>query len=394
MAQISPERRAILEKEKARNRSSDRNFFSMKGKNRAVIRVVSNDLEPIGTKVVSYFIGDRSFVCNQAVHGKPGVIARVISALAKVKDKAIAAEAHEYKAALEKNRRTNFLMKIVDMGDEEKKVMWYRAPRQVYDPIYAASGGDGDALNSLEEGMNIRISKEGEMLQTEYDIRIMGEEPISTSRKEINRIRAEADALSIDDMLAPDEAGALEAIKKIIGKAVWNAINEQVLEGLDLGGHDEDSAATGDDDDTPAPKKKVVAEDDDAPAPKKKVVVDDDDTPPPAKKKAVVDDDEEPVRPAKKAAVAEDDAPPAKKKVVDDDEDTPVVKKKAAVVDDDDAPVAKKKAAVVDDDDAPVVKKKVVTDDEEEPVVKKKVVTDDEDAPVVKKKKPVIVDDE
>ena len=111
MAQISAERRERMNREKQQNASGGGNYFSFKNLTKAQIRLapLSPD-ENIGTKIVYYFINNKSYLCNEQTNGKPGAIGATIRALQKLGTE----EASELVEAFTSQRKFRYLMKIID----------------------------------------------------------------------------------------------------------------------------------------------------------------------------------------------------------------------------------------------------------------------------------------
>lgn len=316
MASISPERRAMLDKEKARNAGGNNQYFTTKNLTQAIIRLTPLlPDEQVGTKVVMYFINNRSYICNEATHGKPGVIARTIRALSRLDTDA----AKELVKGLEDNRKSRFLTKIIVRGQEADGVKFFEMPRSIYDVIYEAFDKDGEDLSHPLEGRDIRISKTGSGLSTEYSARIKDASPLMPSKEERQAIRAQAQSMTIANEVAADEAAALEALQSVIPPAIWAQIEGSVLDGLNIAGADKPkakpSAAVVDEGEGDEPAPAPASDEDEAPkaqAPKVKAATpaaSDEDTPAPTPAKA-----------ASKPVAAE----PA-----DADEDTPIRTPKA-----------------------------------------------------------------
>lgn len=373
MAQISPERRERMQREKQMNASGGGNYFSFKNLTKAQIRLAP--LQPdenIGTKIVFYFINNKSYLCNEQTNGKPGVIARTIRALQKLDSP----EAADLVEAFTKQRKSRFLMKIIDRAEADK-VIWAETPKAIYDVIFKAFDEDGEDLAHPREGRDIRISKTGSGLATEYSARILDQCPLADTKEQRIALKQQAAELSVEEETRSDEARTLEAIKGVIPKPIWAKIHAEVVKGIPgLDDGDGDAAGGDDEDEAPAPKAGKKAppkadddDDEDAAPPKKPAAADDDEdeTPPKKPKPAASDDDDEEAPPPKKPKPA----PPADDED-EDDEAPPPKKPKPAADDDEDAPKAGKKApapAADEDDEAPPAKpagKKrfQVTDDE------------------------------
>lgn len=387
MATLSPERRAALEKEKSKHHSGG-SFFKMTG-TKAIIRLLPLAAdEEIGTKVVQHFIANKGYTCPMGTHGRPGVIDTAVRALRKLGD----AESAEIADGLDSNRNTKYCMKIIDRANPSTPLI-YRAPYSVYKVVFEAFATDGEDVADVNEGCDIRISKDGSGMGTKYDVRVLKPAPLLADedgnplKKATKELLAAASTVHTADLARTDEQGAFDALADNIPKHLWKQIKAEigaVLNGATDGEDTEEEApakpskkpaADADDEDEepvkPAGKKKPAAaeEDSDADADEE----DDQDEAPPAKKpKASLkpaasedDEDEEPVKPAKK---------PTKPAVDEDDEDEepapkkPAAKKPAADEDDEDeepvkpAKTAKKTAPVIDEDD-----------EDEEPVAKKPV---------------------
>lgn len=374
MANISPERRQRLERERSRN-SSRGSFYSTKGLTKDLIRLTPLGPEDdVGTKYVYYFINNRSFTCPEETHGKPSIVAKVRRALTKLfDDEKVGAEAQEWANTLKEARRGKWLMKIIARSDETTP-KWFEAPKAVYEAAFKALDQDEEDISHSREGRDLRWSREGAGKNTEYSVRLMDKGPLAADKETRQAIIAAAAEMSVADVTKTDEEGAYDALQELLPPALWKRIK------ADIGGEasegtstkakrassDGDEDAT-DEDDAPVAKKAakpVDADDEDeAPVAKKKVAApvdeDDDEVPTPKKKAtAPVADDEDDVpaakAPTRRAAAANDD---------DDLDDEPVAPKKAAAPakapvdedDEDDAPVAKKaapaKAPVADDED-------------------------------------------
>lgn len=330
MATISPERRAALAKEKAHNSGSSGFLKLATGPN--VIRLIPlADNEYYGTKVVTYFINKRSFICNMETHGRPGVIAKTIDALSAMADP----QAQELVAGLKKNRSSKYYAKAIDRTNPEQ-VVWAQLPWNVYKYIRNLVDIDGEAVDDAEEGVDFRIMKSGSGMTTSYDIRPLKPSPLAEDERVLKNLLTRASRMHIEDVTRPDEQGAYEALADTIPKDIWKKIRADVApEATDDAGDGDEAAPA------KKPSKVVAAEDDDdeaAPAPVKKA----------AKVVAEEDDDEPAPAPAKKPAKAVVDAE-------DDDEAAPApVKKAAKPVDDDDdevVPVKKPAKAIVEEDD-------------------------------------------
>jgi hypothetical protein len=391
MAILSPERRAALEKEKAKHHSGGA-FFKMTG-TKAVIRLLPLAAdEEIGTKVTQHFIGNKGYTCPMGTHGRPGVIDTATRALRKLGD----AESMEIADGLDANRNTKYCLKMIDRADPSTPKI-YRAPYTVYKVVFEAFFTDGEDLADINEGCDIRISKEGSNKGTKYDVRVLKPSPLvadedgNPMKKGIKELVASAANTHTADLARTDEQGALDALADNLPKHLWKQIKAEVTAVLAGASDGEESEEDTEEAQAKPAKKKAAAvveeEDDDEepakPAPKKKAapVEDDEDDEPakaPAKKKVAApvedDEDDEPApakKPAaKKAAPAEeedadaeddeDDAPPAK---------TPAKKKAAAPVEDDEddeepvKPAPKKTAPVIDEDedDEPAPAKKPAT---------------------------------
>jgi hypothetical protein len=355
MAQISPERRERMQREKQANASGGGNYFSFKNLTKAQIRLapLSPD-ENIGTKIVYYFINNKSYLCNEQTNGKPGVIARTIRALQKLESQ----EASDLVEAFTSQRKSRYLMKVIDRAEPDK-VIWAETPKGIYDTIFEVFDKDGEDIAHPKEGRDIRISKTGSGLATEYSARVLDQCPLAETKEQRIALKEMAAQMSVAEETKSDEARTLEAIKGVIPKAIWAKIKDEVVKGIPgLDDGDGDADAGGDDEETPPPKtgKKVtkpVDDDEDAPPPKKPAAADEDDeTPPPkaGKKAPPADADDEEAPPPKKPAGK---VPPA-----DEDDEVPPPKKPAPPKDDEDeedAPKAGKKTAppADEDDEAP-----------------------------------------
>ena len=251
MAQISPERRERMQREKQMNASGGGNYFSFKNLTKAQIRLAP--LQPdenIGTKIVFYFINNKSYLCNEQTNGKPGVIARTIRALQKLDSP----EAADLVEAFTKQRKSRFLMKIIDRAEADK-VIWAETPKAIYDVIFKAFDEDGEDLAHPREGRDIRISKTGSGLATEYSARILDQCPLADTKEQRIALKQQAAELSVEEETRSDEARTLEAIKGVIPKPIWAKIHAEVVKGIPgLDDGDGDAAGGDDEDEAPAPK--------------------------------------------------------------------------------------------------------------------------------------------
>lgn len=326
MASISPERREMLAREKQKNAAGGGNYFSTKDLTAAIIRLTP--LQPdegLGTKLVRYFFNNRFHVCNEATHGKPGVIARAIRALQKIDDPVAKGIADN----LDDNRKQRYVTKIIVRGSEADGVKFFEMPRSIYDILMAAFVEDEDDISHPLEGRDVRISKSGSGINTEYSARIKDPCPLMPSKEERMAIRSQSQAMSIADEIKANEQSSMEALISVIPPEIWSQIVDQVTNGLNLdvpaaGGRP--AAGRSSAPNKPAPTRRPVADDEDAAPPKKAQPVDEDEgaAPAPAPKPKAAAIDEEAPKP--KAAAK----PASKPTAVDEDEDAPVVAPKAA----------------------------------------------------------------
>jgi hypothetical protein len=363
MASISPERRALLEKEGVKN-STGGSFYNTKNLTDDKIRLLPlGPSDYIGYKRVTYYLNDRSHVCNEGTNGQPGVIAKALRAM----DELGTPKALECAESIRSQYRTKWVMKIISRRDPTVP-KWFEAPKAIYTVAYDAMMKDGDDIAHPKEGRDIRISKGGSGMKTEYTARVLPDAiPLAPTREERDAIRAKAAEMDIGTLLRADEKAAIEALEAIVPESVWEQIRGQVVGEAASGSGKAKRAAAEDLDDEDAPSKPAKGRSADAED------LDDEDAPvakasPKASAKPAADLDDEDAPPAK--------ATKAKPAPVDDDEDTPPAKAKAAAAADDDdevAPPAKKaaagKAVTIDDDEdeAPrsTAKKTHQVDDEE-----------------------------
>ncbi|MBA3845529.1 MAG: hypothetical protein H0X45_02665 [Planctomycetes bacterium] len=367
MASITPERRARLERGKANNTGRG-NFYSMKGKEHDVIRMLPlGPNDDVGVKFVYYFIDKKSYVCNFETHKVPGVIVTAKRALQRIKDSA----AQDMAKVIDDARRGKFLMKVISRADTEPHVQVFEAPKAIYIAAFNALDKDGEDVSHNKEGRDIRWSKQGGTSgkATKYDTRLLDKSPLHDDKATRLRLKEESAKIDLHDLTKPNENGAVEALRSVIPKNLWALIRAEVMAvaGETSSGGDEDAVGTDDEDDVaPPPKAKSApkptaddADDEDLPPAKtaKKaaaVVEDDEDDAPPAKaskpaaKAAVVDDEDEdlpPPKAAKKAVASADDE--------DDEAPKAAANKKKYEVPEDDAPAPKasKRAAIADDED-------------------------------------------
>lgn len=348
---ISPERRAMMERERAQL-GSRAGFYDTKNLTDDYIRLLPiAETEPIGTKYVSYILNKKSYTCTAETFGQSGVISKTISALTKLGTP----DALAMLNALKEARRYKFLLKIISRK-APTVAKWFEAPSAIYKVILNAFEKDSQVLYHSQTGRDIRISKEGSGKTSKYSAAVQDQSLLAATKEERMALKAAAAEMDPKGVIAPNEAGALEALKTLIPTGLWEQIAFDVTgqkSTAPAGGvaaarraaveEDEDAPATrsggasvDEDEDAPAPKAAapkatkpapapVVEEDEDAPAPKAAPKAT---KPAPA---AVVEDDDEAPRPAANRAAAP-------KAVVNDEEEAP-------------APKAAKKHQIVDDDE-------------------------------------------
>ncbi len=331
MASITPERRASLDKERAKN-SSRGNFYSVKNLQHDIIRLVPlGEDEPIATKVVSYFLNNKSYVCNEETHSKPGVISKTKRALARLGDDEEAQLAFK---AIDDARRGKYLMKIIARSNPEQ-VKWFEAPRAIYQAVFNVLDKDGEEISNAKEGRDVRWSKADGTggRNVKYECRVLDQSLLHKDKAVRIAIREQAAKMRAADIIAADEEGALSALQEIIPPHIWKKIRSEVLgakaaAAKESNDDDADADAGGDDEEERPAKKKAAASNDDAddekPAKKAPAAQDDDDLdedPKPAKKKAAAAsadedaddddlDDEKPKKGAKAVSNDEDDEQP------------------------------------------------------------------------------------
>lgn len=377
MASISPERRARLDREKQKNASGNAKYFSMKNTPKAVIRLIPlGDDDDVAHKLTTYYLNNKYYVDPEVTLGKPGVINRACRALKRLDT---IPEAADIAKGIEENRKTRYLMKIIDRANPMDP-KWYEAPRAIYEPIFKMFDEDGEDLSHPKEGRDIRVSKTGSGLGTEYSARPLDKSLLLPTVEERKALRAAAADLRVEDELATDESGALQALQDVIPRNIWNLIKAEVTKDLDLGASaasgDEEDAATGatGDDEEDAPPAKPAAKAAAAPAAKSKAApapaaAEDDDEGATAAAGSSDDDDDAPVSPVKPAAAK---ASPAATKAAPAREDryrAPAAAAAAAATDEDEAaPPAKApaKAAASPAAKAPAKAAPVASDDDED----------------------------
>lgn len=310
MPALSPKRQAVLAAEREKNASGDRNFFRLKER-KAVMRLAPiADEELIGTRITTYFLNNRPFVCPEMSFGTPGVIARTIRALRALGD----AKAVEIADGIDGQRRSRYLMKVVVREKDPLTVQWWEAPKSVYDEIFKAFDDDGEDLAHAKTGRDFRVSSEGKGMTTKYLCRILDPSLLAPTKEERLRLRDESRAMVVRDSVQVNETRALETLQDLIPEKIWAKIEEQVMSGLDLSGkkgrrrRDDDD----DDDDASPSAGKDDEDDDDADDDEKG---DDDD----ADDEGKEDDDDD----AEKEDGEDDDDADDEKGEDDDDDDEP-----------------------------------------------------------------------
>jgi len=257
MANISPARRKRLEREKVRNASGNTAYYRTKDLTKDVIRLLPlRDDEDVATRVVYYFINRQSYVCNESTHGKPGVIARTVRALRQLGTD----EALELADGLDDNRRSKYLMKIVSRATADQP-QWFESPKAIYDVMFNAFYEDGEDISDPDTGRDVRISKTGSGLNTEYAARILDECPLSKSKKTRKALIEAAQEMDLDAEIRADEQGALEALEDIVPTKIWRKIRKNVIVDDDEaddevgGGEDDDDDDLGADEEDEPPKR-------------------------------------------------------------------------------------------------------------------------------------------
>jgi len=314
MPSLSPKRQAALAAEREKNAAGDRNFFRMKD-HKVVMRLAPlTDDELIGTRIVSYFLNNRPFVCPELSFGTPGVIARTIRALRALGSP----KAVEIAEGIDAQRRARFLMKVIVRGRDTLAVQWWEAPKSVYDEIFKVFDEDGEDLAHPKTGRDFRVSAEGTGMKKRYACRIMDPSLLAPTKEERLRLRDEATAMTVRDAIPLNEDRAVETLMDLIPEEIWSKIESQVLKGIDMkgAGKGKSSRRRDDDDDEDAKPSAGADEEDDEdekPARKKAAKAADDE--------AASDDDEDDEKPArgkkKPAQEADDDDEDAS----EDDED-------------------------------------------------------------------------
>lgn len=377
MPELSPERRAAIERE--RNKSGSRaGFYDTKTLTDDKIRLLPlGETEDIGTKFVYYFLNNKSYCCAEETHGTPGVIAKARRALLRVgTEEAIAME-----AALNKARRAKWLMKIISRKDPMTP-KWFESPFAIYKIAFDAFDKDSEDVSKAVTGRDIRITKEGSGKNTEYSGRLLDVSLLHEDKEERLKLRDAGRAMDRAALIKTNESGALEALQAVIAPELWRQIRAEVTGGAEEAPAAKKPAARVDEDGD-APSRPAATEDEDAPAPapaaKKTTAraaapVEDDEAPPArpapaaapkAQTRAVPpdDDDETPVPPKASAKAAPAAAAPARRApvpVADDDEEAPrpaangkTGARPPVVVDDEEAapaPAAKKTRAPADEE--------------------------------------------
>jgi len=310
MPALSPKRQAVLAAEREKNASGDRNFFRLKER-KAVMRLAPiADEELIGTRITTYFLNNRPFVCPELSFGTPGVIARTIRALRALGD----AKAIEIADGIDGQRRSRFLMKVVVRDKDPLTVQWWEAPKSVYDEIFKAFDDDGEDLAHAKTGRDFRVSSEGKGMTTKYLCRILDPSLLAPTKEERLRLRDESRAMVVRDSVQVNETRALETLQDLIPEKIWAKIEEQVMSGLDLSGKKGHRRRDDDDDDDASPSAGNEDEDDDDE--KDDADADDDD-----EKDDADDDEEDDDDDDEKGDDDDDDAADDDEKGDDDDDD-------------------------------------------------------------------------
>ena len=217
MPALSPKRQAVLAAEREKNASGDRNFFRLKER-KAVMRLAPiADEELIGTRITTYFLNNRPFVCPELSFGTPGVIARTIRALRALGD----AKAIEIADGIDGQRRSRFLMKVVVRDKDLLTVQWWEAPKSVYDEIFKAFDDDGEDLAHAKTGRDFRVSSEGNGMTKKYLCRILDPSLLAPTKEERLRLRDESRAMVVRDSVQVNETRALETLQDLIPEKIW-----------------------------------------------------------------------------------------------------------------------------------------------------------------------------
>jgi hypothetical protein len=329
MPEMTPERRAQLQKDRAAS-SSNGKFYSFSDLTTDMIRLapLAPD-ESYGNKLVKYVLQKENLICPEETefYGTPGVIAKARRALAALGTP----KALEFAKIIADARRQKYAMKIISRNNP-KRVVWAEAPKGLYQLAIDYELTEGENISNATKGRDVRITKTGSGLKTEYTYTVKDQSLLADTKEERVALKAMSAAMKFEDLAKLDEEKCVEVLKAIIPGDLWKQIKGAVVGSIDTE-EDEDSK----------PATSQVDDEEETPV-----------TKPAAKKPAVVEDDEDEV-PAKPAAKAG-------KGVTVDDEDEPVVAKKSHVVEDDDM------------DDVPAVKTKTVT-----AAAKKPSVDDDEE---------------
>jgi hypothetical protein len=337
---ISAERRATMEREKANQKGGRAGWYETKNLTDDVIRLLPlRDTDPIGTNWTYYFLNNKAYTCPEETFGQPSIVAKAIRALEKLGHE----QALLMVKALKDARRAKVLMKIISRRDPTTP-KWFEAPFAIYKVAFDSFDKDGLQIWKMGTGYDLRISKTGAAKQTKYTAAVRPEScPLADTQEQANALRDAAYAMDPSKIVVANEAGALEALKAVIAPGLWAEIAHEVVGGSPAPASSASRAAR-------APSPSPISDDGDAPSSRAGgAIVDDegDAIPPkaaaaaPARRAAaaVVDDGDAPAPAARTAAAPATRA--ARAAVVADDEEgaarTPANKRTTAAVVADDA---------------------------------------------------------
>ena len=385
--ELSPERRAALEREKAANQSRA-GWYDFSKLSDDIVRLLPLlATEQVGYKWVYYYIDKCSYTCPEETFGEPSVLARAGRALQRLGTP----EANAiYEALCGKQkgaRRCKWLMKWITRKNP-KVPLWAESPHAIYKVAFAAYDKDHRDIAHGQTGRDMRISKTGSGFGSKYEAAVLDQCNLAETKEERLALKARSNEMNAVGLIRSkiNEEKAAEALRHLIPAALWSQIAEEVT------GH---AAVAQDDGDGDAPST-AAPDDEGAPA---ATVTDDEDagTPPPPQRAAPA--------PAKapaaaKAAPAKAPAPAQRAPAVVDDEEGPPppqaqraapaptktaapakAAKPATIPDDDEGPVPPANRAAAAPPKAaarPATRPPVVVDDEEAPPQASTVVPDDE----------------
>jgi hypothetical protein len=306
----------------------------------------------------------RGYTCPDVTYGKPCPVCRVRAKLAQLDDE----EAHEIAKSI--GVRIRYAIKAIERASPED-VLPVALPKTVYDEIFAAYRDDGDDLSNPTSGRDIRVSKTGQGLKTEYKTRILEESVLAESKEERATLVKKGEDINFEEILVIDEEGLKGIVEASVPTKFLKEIDyfedeedadededeeeeEKDEESDDEEDEEEEESDDEDDeeeDDKPSKKgKKSKDEDDDE---------DDDDS----LDDVELDDDEEDEKPSKKSKKNEDD----EEEEEDDDEEDD--EEEEAEEEDDEEEKPKSKKGKKDDDEIEI---EIEVDDDDEPKKGKK----------------------